>query len=356
MTKKITQQQIADRLQLSRNTVSKALNNEPGLKEETRDRIIKQAIEMGYTKFPPELLDTIQAHHLNEQSSLQSKSIDNPLIALLTHSDYVGNHYWSIFMKGLNTALKERGCTMAITLIDEEEENQLQLPALFSHQKPAGIVTIGAFLQAYYERLEQTGIPALFVDTYANFSMNKLHTDTLLVSNEESVYELTTSLLEQGLKEIGFIGDIGSCLSYHERWSGYQKALRDWGIAINPEINIVNQLPRHYYRRPELEQALQEMKRLPQAFICANDEIAVEMMQLLRAAGMRVPEDIILTGFDQIGELAFLHSSIPTVEVPKEEMGLRAGEQLLWRMAHPDRPKELIRLGVKIHKHPPTHM
>ncbi|WP_036698745.1 LacI family DNA-binding transcriptional regulator [Paenibacillus taiwanensis] len=346
MTKKITQQHIADALQLSRNTVSKALNNEPGLKEDTRLRIIQHAIDMGYTKFPPGMLESIT--QLKHSRPEHAAHMGNRLIALLTHSDYVGNHYWSPFLRGLNTSLKEAGYTVAMSIVDMEEENELRLPPLFSQQTPAGIITIGSFLRAYYERIEHTGIPALFIDTYADFTMNLLKTDTLLVNNLDSVYRLTKSLLEQGCTDIGFVGDIGSCLSYWERWSGFQMALREFGVELDPALQIVNTLPRHYYYEAELREALGAMKQYPRAFVCANDAIAVELMNLMREEGKRVPEDIILTGFDNIGELAYVHPSIPTVDVPKEELGLRAGEQLIWRIAHPERPKELIRLNVQL--------
>ncbi|MGZ9585574.1 LacI family DNA-binding transcriptional regulator [Paenibacillus marinisediminis] len=352
MTKKITQQHIADALQLSRNTISKALNNEPGLKEDTRSRIIQHAIDMGYTKFPPGMLESYQVQVQAQEQELQKPAVDrgNRLIALLTHSDYVGNHYWTSFIKGLNTSLKEHRYTVAMTIIDEEEEDHLKLPALFEQQTPAGIVTIGAFLRAYYERIESTGIPALFVDTYAEFNMNDLKTDTLLVNNKDSVYELTKHLLAQGYQELGFVGDVGSCLSYQERWLGYQQALNDSGIAMDPALSIINHLPRHYYDAAQLRKALQEMDRLPRGFVCANDEIAVELIYLLREAGHQIPEDMILTGFDNIGQLAYLLPSLPTVDVPKEEMGMRAGEQLVWRIDHSDRPKELIRMAVQMNK------
>lgn len=345
MTKKITQQDIADAMQLSRNTVSKALNNEPGLKEETRILIIQQAIAMGYTKFPPGLLDHIE--QLKPQQKEQEAFSNNRLIALLSHSDYVGNHYWSTFIKGLNASLKEQGYTLAMTLIDEAEEEQLLLPALFSQQQPAGIIMIGSFLRAYYERIEDTVIPSLFVDTYADFTMNDLKTDTLLVNNKESVYELTKQLIADGHTSIGFVGDVGSCLSYRERWEGFQQALHDAGLEMNPALHIVNDLPRHYYYMPELRAELQTLTAYPRVFVCANDSIAADLIVLLREFGKRVPEDIIVTGFDNTDRLTYLYPDMPTIDVPKEQLGLRAGEQLIWRMANPDRPKELIRLAVQ---------
>lgn len=345
MTKKITQQDIADAMQLSRNTVSKALNNEPGLKDETRAQIIQQAIAMGYTKFPPGLLDRME--QLQHQQKVQEPHTSNRLIALLSHSDYVGNHYWSTFIKGLNASLKEHGYTAAMTLIDESEEDQLLLPALFSQHQPAGIIMIGSFLRAYYERIESTGIPSLFVDTYAEFTMNNLKTDTLLVNNRESVYELTKHLIENGYRSIGFVGDVGSCLSYKERYEGFQQALRDSNLDINPALHIVNHLPRHYYYMKQLREELQTLKVFPRVFVCANDSIAADLIVLLREMGKLVPEDIVVTGFDNTDKLAYLHPAIPTIDVPKEQLGIRAGEQLIWRIANPDRPRELIRLAVQ---------
>ncbi|SMG49517.1 LacI family DNA-binding transcriptional regulator [Paenibacillus aquistagni] len=346
MSKRITQQHIADALQLSRNTVSKALNNEEGLKEETRVRIVKQAIQMGYTKFPPGLLESISK--LSEHREPTPDPNKSRLIALLSHSDYMGNYYWSQFLSGLNSSLKEAGYTVAMAIVDLDEENELRLPPLFSMQRPAGMITIGSFLQSYYEHLEQTGIPALFVDTFATFNMNELKTDILTMNNSDSVYQMTKSILANGYTSIGFVGDIGSCLSYWERWMGFNRAMEEAKLPMNEVLNITNTLPRHYYYKEQLRDALRENQERPQVYICANDAVAIELVHLLREEGKRVPEDILVTGFDNSGELSLLQPSMPTVDVPKREMGLRAAELLKWRIDHPDRPKEFVRVATRV--------
>ncbi|MBN3524617.1 LacI family DNA-binding transcriptional regulator [Paenibacillus apiarius] len=333
---KITQQHIADALSLSRNTVSKALNNDPGMPEDTKRRVIQKALELGYTKFQQDL------------PPAESALAKNRLVSLLTHSDYMGNHYWSTFLRGLNGTLKEAGYTLAMTIVDMEEERELRLPALFLQQKPAGVIMIGPFLREYYEVIEAAGIPSIFIDTHAEFNLGLLRSDIMLVDNAHSVYTLTRALIAQGHRQIGFVGDIGSCLSYRERWTGFQQALREADLRVNEACCIINTMKRHYYNEDELQEAFTAMKHKASAFVCVNDAIALEMMQVIRNAGLRIPDDIVLTGFDNITEAMLVQPSLTTVHVPKEELGMRAGEQIVWRMGNISRPKELVRLAVDI--------
>ncbi|UHA75954.1 substrate-binding domain-containing protein [Paenibacillus sp. 481] len=349
------------------------------MKPATRQRIVQKALELGYSKLHFDLHPSIElnvsreasttwsgsAHDLAYGSAKQSAnrlthgfaseaaqtaktaSKNNYLVSLITHSDYMGNHFWSPFIKGLNLSLKEAGYTLAMTLVDMEDESELRLPQLFMQQPPAGVVTIGPFLRQYYERIAATSIPALFVDTYADFDMHLLKCDTLLVDNKRSTTELTRHLIAQGHRDIGFVGDIGSCLSYAERWQGYVQAMREFGLPVRSEQCITNMLPRHYYMEAELEGAFARMANKPSAFVCANDTIALDMKRIARRAGLRVPEDIALTGFDNLAESATAHPPLTTVHIPKEQMGMRAGEQIAWRMAHPERSQELIRVAVQ---------
>ncbi|WP_028594497.1 LacI family DNA-binding transcriptional regulator [Paenibacillus assamensis] len=347
MTRKITQQHIADAMKLSRNTVSKALNNEPGLREDTRLRIIQQAVDMGYTKLPPDILEQLQAHTAAMQPE-RASATGNRIISLLSHSDYVNNSYWSQFLKGMNAALKEHRYMVTMTLVDREDEQALQLPDIIAEQQSAGLVMIGPFLKEYYQLIAQSDIPALFVDTYASFSMNELCTDVMLVNNEDSVYRITSALIAQGHRKLGFVGDIGSCLSFQERWLGFKRAMQDHHLLIEEKYGVTSHDPMHQYNEHSLRQALAAMKERPTAFICVNDEIALTMLHLLRQENREIPEEIMLTGFDHIAEISLIHPTLPTVIVPMYEMGMRAAEQLMWRMRYPERPYELIRLAAQV--------
>lgn len=111
---------------------------------------------------------------------------------------------------------------------------------------------------------------------------------------------------------------------------------------------IINRMQRHYYTEAELREAFHALKRKPTAFVCVNDAIAIELMNIIRESGLSIPGDISLTGFDNIAESILVQPSLTTVHVPKEEMGMRAGDQIVWRMGHPKRPNEVIRLDVEM--------
>lgn len=86
-------------------------------------------------------------------------------------------------------------------------------------------------------------------------------------------------------------------------------------------------------------------EKLPTAFVCANDSLALCVVTALMKHGIRVPEDISVTGFDNIDDAALSTPTLSTVNVNKEALGQRAVETLLWRINHPESPKERILLS-----------
>ena len=85
--------------------------------------------------------------------------------------------------------------------------------------------------------------------------------------------------------------------------------------------------------------------KLPTAFVCANDSIALYVMTVLMKLGIDVPGQCSITGFDNIKDAALASPKLSTVHVNKEALGQRAVDTLLWRIAHPDGPKEKILLA-----------
>jgi len=98
----------------------------------------------------------------------------------------------------------------------------------------------------------------------------------------------------------------------------------------------------------DIEEKLEKLKKIPKAIICANDRIAISTIQVLRKKGLRVPEDILITGFDNIPESTIIDPPLTTVNNPNNEIGVRAGEEILWRIKNPNRSFEIIRIKTHL--------
>lgn len=341
MGNNITQQDIANAMQVSRNTVSKALNNEPGLGEKTRAAIIHKAIEMGYKKIPNMLIN-------NDNDSGQAYNDESGFIALFSHLDSIDNSFFAPLVKGIGESVSRAGYNLVIHMISDEDEDHNLLPKNFTPHNTKGIIMIGSFIKSYYLTVKDTGVPVVLVDTIAHDDETGLLADTIMANNEPSVSSLTNKLIDSGHQEIGFVGDIGSCRSFQERWLGFSRAMKDKGYSVNEDLCIINKSERHCYEYAELEAAWLDMPKKPTAFVCVNDLHAIRMVQILKEQGLNVPSDIAITGFDNISESSLITPALTTIHCYKEEMGKRAGEEIVWRIRNQNRPFELIRITTEM--------
>lgn len=177
---KVTIQDIADALGISRNTASKALNGTEGLPEETRNKVIKKAIELKYKQFS-----------LIEPENVLPKSSRN--IALLTENLPNTSHFGSTLISGLEKHISAEGYNLSIHIIREIEQKSLTLPNNFDVDNVDGIICIELFNLEYSRLITDLGVPTIFIDCSAHVCYPELQADILLMENEHSTYHLTKS-------------------------------------------------------------------------------------------------------------------------------------------------------------------
>ena len=162
MKKKVTIQDIADELGISRNTVSKAINNSGGLAPATREKIIQKAMEMDYKQFS----------YVKSLAGITSSGIDSSTsateyqgeIALLTGQFFNQSHFASLMLDKFQEELSSLGFTMNIHRVTERNMSDLSLPVTFRKDQIKGIICIEMFDRRYDDMLCTLDIPLLFVD------------------------------------------------------------------------------------------------------------------------------------------------------------------------------------------------
>lgn len=326
---KITVQFIADSLELSRNTVSKALNGNESIPVETRNKVIKRAIELNYKQFA--YVDT---------DSVLTKKTGN--IALLTSSMPTNSHFGASLLSGLEKMVSSEGYNLSFHIVRETEIESLLLPNNFDRSKVDAIICIELFDSKYSQFIDQLGVPAIFIDAPANMMYTDIHSDVILMENEHSTFVMTKKLIDNGLhNQLGFIGDYNHCKSFNERWAGFNRALVSSLLQVNLSYCIVDE-DRLISDVKWLEKRLEEMKPLPTAFICANDFIAINVMKILKSKHLQIPEDITICGFDDSPESEIVEPHLTTVHIFRDEMGIIAAELLLSRIHNPYKPPQVI--------------
>ena len=337
-SKRITDQDIADELNISRNTVSKALNNTGSLAESTKSKIIEKAIEMGYKQFA----------YLNISSDKFQKNNESKNIALFTSSMPNSSHFGFNLLSGFEKRLSNEGYNLSIHMIREAEINNLCLPNNFTLDSASGIVCIEMFNKSYSNFLCSLDIPTLFVDSEPLLHISPLKSDVLLMENYKSIYTLTKKLIDNNRKNISFVGDINHCQSFYERFQGYRDALLDSNITANPEMSILADDTNPYFNAQWLADRIDELPVQPDAFVCTNDFIAISIIRALKLKGLSIPDDISVCGFDDSSESKLIEPHLTTVHIPSYEMGSIAADMLLNRIDNPSSPFKTMYVNTDI--------
>ena len=324
--KKVTIQDIADSLGISRNTVSKAINNSDGLADATREKILQKATEMGYKQF---------AYVAAQAASLFDAAHTQPVaageIALLTRGWLEQSHFAFLMLDRFKQELLQLGYTLNTYILSPEDLARRTLPAAFRKDQVRGIVCIEMFDHAYGEMICDLGLPVLFVDGPHKRGGRSLPADQLYMDNTTAITDFVNDMLQKGKRNIGFIGDYEHCQSFFERYTAFRCAM----LLADAPVNDAYCIKINSTRLSELESALSALPSMPDLFICANDFIACDVLQILSKLGKSVPGDVLLFGFDDAPESRIITPALTTVHIHTQIMAYAAVNLLMGRIKEP---------------------
>ena len=336
MASKVTIQDIADALGLSRNTVSKAINNTGVLADATRERILAKAVEMGYKQF-----SYINATGINNFIAPAAPDGKND-IAVFTTLFLNTSHFASTMLDKFQREAAQLGYSTSLHRILPEDIASLSLPKSMNAERTAGIVCFEVFDEPYARMVSDCGIPVLFVDTPVCMDGRPLEADRLYMDNATGITDFIGRMSARGKRNIGFIGEYMHCQSFFERFMAYRNAMflcgmpinEDWCITGNlneEDEDVMNDCYRSY-----LYHTFKSMKTLPDVFVCANDFIAFDAMQVFKLLGISVPKDVYLFGFDDSPESRLVTPTLSTVHIHSQIMGYSATQLLISRINEPN--------------------
>lgn len=321
--KRVTMQQIADACGLSRNTVSKVFNGRGNVPDSTKKLVISTAQELGYYRYAAE-------------EDMQSGAGAN--IALLTQHKLLSHNFGAYFITSFSDQISRAGYTMQMYEVTPDELAALTLPPLFDREQVAGVLGIELFDRKYIEMVCSLGIPTVFVDGFARAGESLLHCDIVSMENIASEMALVRHMVSGGAKRIGFVGDIEHCNSFYERWVALGLALGEAGIPVNRDLCILEEDSMLYEDTKWLLQHLESMPQMPDAFVCANDYLAIHLIAALKQKGLSVPDDVMVSGFDGSLESTLIDPSLTTAQIPSSDIGRLAAGVLADRIRHPKNP------------------
>ena len=302
---KVRLSDIAERLDISTVTVSKALANKDGVGDELRQRIKELAEEMGYRV---------------KKGGDNGKAITGNIGILIPSRFFApsSSFYWYLF-NSLSTELLNRSYYSIMELLSAEDEKNLVLPRMLKDNKVDGFIVLGQVSDEYLNFINTSYENFILVDFYT--SMNNF--DGVSDDNFYCSYLLTSYVISQGHKKLRFVGNFESTSSIRDRFMGFAKALMENGMNVN-KADIINDRDENGYSIP-----LEIPSELPDAFICNCDETAAVMIQTLKEKGYNVPDDVSVTGFDNF--LATNKTSVPltTVSIRAEDTASVAADLII---------------------------
>ncbi len=322
--KRVTMQDIADACGLSRNTVSKVFNGRGAVPPGTRSLILQKAGELGYG---------LPAADKAEASRPAGGSI-----ALLTSNMPADYHFGTFFVTTFTDQICRAGYTMKMFEISADELRKKKLPPHFIPEQVAGILAIELFDAEYLKMICALGLPTIMIDSPPHSLIHLFPCDFVSMENVASISAVMRQLIALGARRIGFVGDREHCGSFYERWFGYRISLEQAGLKLDESLCILAPDASPYTDSDWLIRQINRMPALPDAFVCANDFLAIHLMNALKKKGLSVPGDIMVTGFDGTPQSALVEPALTTVQIPGVEVGRMSANILLARIRNPELP------------------
>lgn len=322
MIKNITMKDIADKLGVSKVTVSKALNDKEGVSDELKLKIKIVAEDMGYR------INTL-AKSLKESNSYN--------IGVIIAEKFTGNNrsFYLSFYKYISRILEEYHYTAILNILNYEDEAQLNLPRIYYERKVDGFIILGQVSKNYIEILKNIDLPIVFLDFYDEH----IDIDSVITDNFYGAYEITNYLIRNGHRNIAYVGNLNATSSIQDRFLGYYKSLLEHRIEMNNDY-VINDRDKN---GKVIE--LQLPSDMPTAFVCNCDMIAYNLIKKLQENDYRVPEDCSVVGFDNDIYSTISEVKITTVEVNMEEMARTAIKCIIEKMTNPK--QRYGRLSIK---------
>ena len=336
--KRVTLQDIADELGISRNTVSKAINNSDGLAEATRTRILEKAVEMGYKQF------SYVRGLTNPSYSPVSPEVPEYRgeIALLTTVFLTQSHFASTMLDKFQREISQAGYTMNTHRVTKENLRTMTFPYTFRKDLVKAVICIEMFDFDYDTMICDLDVPVLFVDGPVKRDGYSLPADQLYMDNTTEITRFVNVMLAAGKKRIGFVGNYNHCQSFYERYSAFRMAMLMAEVPVDERYVFCNN------RVEEIIESISELEELPDVFICANDFIAGDLFRGLFSIGKIVPDDVMILGFDNSPESRIMRPSLSTVHIHTQVMAITAMQLLISRRNEPSLDARVVHTETEL--------
>ena len=308
---------IAEIVGCSVATVSNAINGRGRMSEETRREILRLSAEHNFV--PNSAGRSLRLRRTDAVGVIYAPSF----------AELFGNVFYARIMEGMAETFGDAGIDLMLGHRMESHE----LPGIVKQGKVDALVVLaGVFGRETYESLLGCPVPLCLVDTHVDF----LHADSLTTDGVGGGRAVAAHFIERGHREVLMVAYDSPLYNIERRIEGFLSGLREHGIDTpadrlvarvpNDDAAVIHVLGRMRHANP------------PTAVFAVNDTLAVHLVSSLAGAGVAVPQELSVVGFDDDPMAARCVPPLTTVGMAKRDLGVIGANMVLERLRHPDRP------------------
>lgn len=325
---RLSMRDVALQAQVSVGTVSHVVNHPDRVQPKTRQRVEQAIAELGWVPNP-------QARALR---SGRSRTIG---LAVMD----VANPFFADLLRGAQARFEEAGYTATIGDADNRLAREAHLLRSFLGQRLSGVILgpIGA-LPPEVAALTDAGVPTVLVDRIGGEDCCTIGVDDIAGGHLAGEH-----LVETGHRRIAFVGGPAELPQVAQRLTGLQRACRNGGVEVIEVPTPALDFPSGREAADRI--AAMDPASRPTGILCANDLLAIGMLQGCVSHGLRVPEDVALIGYDDIEFAAAAAVPLSSVAQPRRDLGTRAADLLLQEIEDRNEGREHTHRQVVLDPH-----
>ena len=306
--------EVAKIAKVSTATVSRVLNNQANVKEDLRERVLDAVKQLDY-------------HPSNIARSMRKQS--SRIIGIVIPD--ISNPFFTAVVRGIEDIALGKQYKVFLCNSDRNPEKDRMYIEVLAMERISGAIIV-PYKEENLQPLIKLDIPFVFV----NQTLPGLKADSVVLDNFKGAYEATRHLIDLGHTRIGLINAPKNRPAETQRYIGYQKALLDSGINIDPDLIVSGEF--HAETAEQATNTLLEMPDPPTALFSLNNTMTIGTLKSVTKHNLRIPEDISVIGFDDMPWLSFFTPPITVVQQPTYKIGTSAAELLFNRIESQEKP------------------
>ncbi|MCS4306328.1 LacI family transcriptional regulator [Rheinheimera pacifica] len=299
--------QVSELAGVSLATVSRVMNNNARVSENTRNKVLAAMEQLGYR--PNSIAQSLASNRSNSVGILVSE----------LHGPFYGE-----MLSGIENECRAAGKHVIIAAGHSEEASEKDgIEFLISRSCDALILHVEAVSDNYLIKLASGNMPVVLINRF----IPQLADNCISLDNELGGYLATKELLQQGHTQLAYMAGPMWKSDAKDRYNGHLRAMAEYGLSFNPAL-----LAEGDFQDSSGSACMQQLlaKGIPfTALVCANDEMAAGAMEVARAQGLNVPQDLSIVGFDNLILARYIYPKLTTIDYPIGEMGRMAARWVL---------------------------